>query len=81
VTLLPLYTELTTQEAADLLNVSLPFLVKLIKSGALPYRKVGKHRRIYLRDVLAYKEAIDRARHETLDELVAQAQELNLGYE
>ena len=81
VTLLPLHAELTTQESADLLNVSRPFLVKLIESGVLPYRKVGKHRRVYLRDVLAYKESIDRKRHETLNELVAQAQELSLGYE
>jgi excisionase family DNA binding protein len=81
VTVLPPYTELTTQESADLLNVSRPFLVKLIKSGALPYRKIGKHRRVYLRDVLAYKESIDIARDETLNELVAQAQALNLGYE
>jgi excisionase family DNA binding protein len=81
VTLLPLHAELTTQESADLLNVSRPFLIKLIESGVLQCRKVGKHRRIYRRDVLAYKEKIDRDRHETLNKLVAQAQEINMGYE
>jgi excisionase family DNA binding protein len=81
VTLLPHHAELTTQEAADLLNVSRPFLIKLLESGELAHRKVGKHRRIFSRDVLAYKDKIDRDRHETLNELVAQAQELNMGYE
>ena len=81
VTILPLHAELTTQEAADLLNVSRPFLVKLLESNQLSFRFVGKHRRIYLRDVLTYKENIDCARHVALNELVAQAQELKMGYE
>jgi excisionase family DNA binding protein len=80
VTILSLHAELTTQEAADLLNVSRPFLINLLESNELSFRKVGKHRRIYLRDVLAYKENIDRQRNEVLNELVAQAQELNMGY-
>ncbi|OGT27054.1 MAG: hypothetical protein A3I77_02390 [Gammaproteobacteria bacterium RIFCSPLOWO2_02_FULL_42_14] len=73
--------ELTTQQAADLLNVSRPFLVKLLKNGEIPYRKVGVRRKILSKDILKYKETIDRKRRATLDELVARSQESNLGYE
>ena len=80
VSLIAEHAELTTVEAAKVLHVSRPYLIKLLTEGALPYRKVGKHRRIRMEDVMAYKSRIDDEREAVLDELAAQAQETDMGY-
>lgn len=80
VTLLPHEAELTTQEASELLNVSRPYLVKLLDEGIIPSRKVGVYRRVKARDVMQYKQAERQRQESILDELTKEAQDLNLGY-
>jgi len=80
VKIVPIKPELSTSEVAELLNVSRPYLVELLESGKIPFRKVGPRRRVLFEDVMAYKKRIDSQREQTLAELAAQAQELNMGY-
>ncbi|WP_304308348.1 helix-turn-helix domain-containing protein [Pseudacidovorax intermedius] len=81
VKVVPIHAELTTQEAADMLNVSRPHLVKLLESGTLPFHKAGKHRRVRFADLMAYKSAQERTSAAAMEELAAQAQALQMGYE
>lgn len=80
-TLIPEATELTTIQAAEILNVSRPFLVKLLDQKAIPHRKVGRHRRIRMEDVVAYKDAIDRERERVLEQLTREAQTQDMEYD
>lgn len=76
VTLLPLNAELSSQGAAEILNVSRPYLVRLLDEGKIPSRKVGTHRRVLLRDVLDYKQRDKEQRLKVMDELQALSQEM-----
>lgn len=73
--------EISTQQAADMLNMSRPHLIKLLKLGEIPFKKVGSHRRILLKDLVTYEQKLSEIREEQLEFLSNQAQELNLGYE
>jgi excisionase family DNA binding protein len=81
VKVVPVHAELTTQEAADLLNVSRPHLVKLLETGELSYHKTGKHRRVRFADLMDYKARRDTASEQAMTLLAAQAQALRTGYE
>jgi len=77
VKVVPYGAELSTKEAADLLNVSRPFLIKLLGQGKIPYRKVGSHRRIFADDVLQYKDGLDVEREKALDAMQRFGQEFD----
>jgi excisionase family DNA binding protein len=80
VTIIPIHAELSTQEAANLLNVSRPFLVQLLENGKMPFHKVGSHRRIYFKDLQSFKAKMDEASTLALQDLAEQAQKLGMGY-
>jgi excisionase family DNA binding protein len=80
VTIYPVHAELTTQEAANLLNVSRPYLSKLLDSGKIPHHKVGTHRRVKFKDLESFRFAFNATRETAMQELARQAQELGMGY-
>jgi excisionase family DNA binding protein len=80
VTVVSVGAEVTTQQAADLLNVSRQYLVRLLREGRIPYTKTGKHRRLSIEDVLAFKERRDGERRAALSELTHISEDFG-GYE
>jgi len=80
VTIMPKEMYVSTQEAAMFLNVSRPYLIRMLDEGKLPYHKVGTHRRIKFEDVVAYKEERRKISQAALQELVDQAQDSEMGY-
>lgn len=73
-------SEMSTQQAADILSISRPHLVKLLEAGQIPFKKVGTHRRVLVKDIIEYKSRAKKERRKNLNLLAKQAQELNLGY-
>ncbi len=79
VLVVPIHAELTTQEAASLLNVSRPYLIKLLEEGKIQFQLKGKHRRILFKDLMEYKQRSTKESYETLCKLAAESEELGLG--
>lgn len=80
VAIMPKELYVSTQEAAMFLNVSRPYLIKMLDEKKIPYHKVGTHRRIKFEDVVTYRDNRKKSSHAALQELVDQAQELDMGY-
>jgi excisionase family DNA binding protein len=80
IAVMPKELDVTTQEAAMFLNVSRPYLVRLLEEGKIPFHKVGTHRRIRFEDVVQYKEDRQKISKDALQKLADQAQELGMGY-
>lgn len=73
-------SDLSTQEAADLLGVSRPYLIKLLEQKKIAYHKIGSHRRVHFMSLMEFKEEFEKKSEKAMDDLVQQAQELGLGY-
>ena len=80
ITLMVTDAEITTQQAANMLNVSRPHIIKLLEKGEIPFKKVGSHRRILFQDILVYEAKLKAKRKTHLKSLAREAQKLNLGY-
>lgn len=80
ITIIPNHAELTTQEAANLLNISQPYLITLLEEGNLPYRKVGTQYKILIEDLMKYKQKDNEERSKILNKLTEEAQELDMVY-
>jgi excisionase family DNA binding protein len=78
--LYPESSELTTKQAAEVLGVSRPFLIRVLETGDIPYRKIGRHRRVRMKDVLSYKQTTQIKRKAAMDELVKVSEEMG-GYD
>jgi excisionase family DNA binding protein len=78
VTIIPVHAELTTQEAADMLNISRPSLIQLLQEGKIEYRRVGTHRRVRFEALMKYKRQVDQQRRAALEELAEYDQELGI---
>ena len=80
IALFPTNSEISTQEAANILNISRPHFVKLLETGEIPFIKIGTHRRVQLKDVVYYENRINKQKRKNLNLLSKQAQELKMGY-
>lgn len=77
-TIIPMEKELTTQQAADILNVSRPFLINLLENGDIPFHKTGTHRKIFMKDLREYREQINKNRTNKINEIINLSQEYGL---
>ena len=80
IALFPTNSEISTQDAANMLSISRPHLVKLLETGEIPFIKVGSHRRVQMKDVVEYENKLNNQSRRKLDQLTKQAQKLKMGY-